>query len=42
MASFLARALDIDPVPGDVFDDVSGVHEGNINALATGGGHRGM
>ncbi len=37
MASFLARALDLAPVPGDVFDDVSGVHEGNINALARAG-----
>ena len=37
MASFLARALEIDPVPGDVFEDVSGVHEGNINALARAG-----
>ena len=34
MASFIARALDLDPVAGDLFDDVSGVHEGNINALA--------
>ena len=37
MASFLARALDLDPVAGDLFDDVSGVHEGNINALARAG-----
>jgi plastocyanin len=34
MASFLARAMGLDPVPGDRFDDVSGVHEGNINAIA--------
>ena len=34
MASFLARAMELDPVPGDRFDDVSGVHEGNINAIA--------
>ncbi len=34
MASFLARAMELDPVPGDRFADVSGVHEGNINAIA--------
>jgi S-layer homology domain len=37
MGSFLARAMGLDPVPGDVFDDVSGVHEGNINAIADAG-----
>ncbi len=34
MASFLARAMGLDPVPGDRFADVSGVHEENINAIA--------
>lgn len=37
MASFLARALGLSPVPGDRFADVSGVHEGNINAIADAG-----
>ena len=37
MASFLARAMEFDPVPGDRFADVSGVHEGNINAIAEAG-----
>ena len=35
------RALDLAPVPGDLFDDVSGVHEGNINALARAGSPKG-
>lgn len=34
MSSFLARALDLDPVDGDMFGDVSGTHEPNINAMA--------
>ena len=33
MASFLAAALHLTPIPGDVFIDVSGVHEPNINAI---------
>ena len=37
MGSFLARAMELDPIPGDIFDDVSGVHEGNINAIADAG-----
>ena len=37
MASFLARAMGLDPVGEDRFDDVSGVHEGNINAIAEAG-----
>ena len=37
MASFLARALDLVPVPGDRFSDVSGTHEPNINAIADAG-----
>ncbi len=37
MGSFLARASDLDPVAGDVFIDVSGVHEENINAIASAG-----
>ena len=37
MGSFLARAMGFNPVPGDRFDDVSGVHEGNINAIAEAG-----
>ncbi len=34
MASFLARAIPLDPVPGNVFPDVEGIHEPNINAIA--------
>ena len=34
MASFLARAMGLAPVGGDRFDDVSGTHAGNINAVA--------
>ena len=36
MASFLARALSLSPVPGDRFDDVptTSVHKENINAIA--------
>ena len=36
MASFLARALSLSPVPGDRFSDVSttSVHKENINAIA--------
>jgi hypothetical protein len=37
MASFLARALELEPIPGDVYGDVSGLHEPNINALAAAG-----
>ncbi len=37
MGSFLARALELTPVPGDRFDDVSGTHEANINAIADAG-----
>ena len=37
MGSFLARALDLIPVPGDRFADVSGTHEPNINAIAGAG-----
>jgi len=37
MGSFLARAMALAPIPGDVFLDVSGVHEANINAIAAAG-----
>ena len=37
MGSFLARALDLAPIPGDRFADVSGSHEPNINAIADAG-----
>ncbi len=37
MASFLARALELEPIPGDAFGDTSGLHEPNINALAAAG-----
>ena len=37
MGSFLARAMELNPIPGDRFSDVSGVHEGNINAIAEAG-----
>ncbi len=36
-ATFLVRALELEPIPGDVFSDVSGPHEPNINALAAAG-----
>ena len=37
MASLLARSLNLDPIAGDRFDDVTGVHEPNINAIADAG-----
>jgi hypothetical protein len=37
MASFLVRALDLEPVPGDRFVDVWSTHEADINALAEAG-----
>jgi peptidoglycan/xylan/chitin deacetylase (PgdA/CDA1 family) len=37
MASFLVRALGLEPIAGEVFDDASGLHEPNINALAAAG-----
>ncbi|MDF1597148.1 MAG: PQQ-dependent sugar dehydrogenase [Acidimicrobiia bacterium] len=37
MGSFLARAIPLAPIPGDVFTDVDGVHEANINAIAAAG-----
>ena len=37
MGTFLARAIPLAPVAGDVFDDVDGFHEGNINAIAAAG-----
>ncbi|MDF1597153.1 MAG: S-layer homology domain-containing protein [Acidimicrobiia bacterium] len=37
MATFLARASALEPVPGPLFTDVSGFHEGNINAIAAAG-----
>jgi len=37
MASFLARAIPLVPVPGDQFTDVEGLHEQNINAIAAEG-----
>lgn len=37
MASFLARAMGLAPVPGDQFGDVSGIHEEDINAIAEAG-----
>ncbi len=37
MGSFLARALKLDPIPGDRFGDVSGTHEASINAIAEAG-----
>ena len=37
MGSFLARAFGHDPVPGNRFDDVSGTHTQNINAIAEAG-----
>ena len=37
MATFLVRALDLEPVDTNQFDDVSGVHGPNIGALAANG-----
>ncbi len=37
MGSFLARALGLAPILGDVFADVDGTHEPNINAIAAAG-----
>lgn len=37
MASFLARVIPLDPIPGNVFPDVEGIHEPNINAIAAQG-----
>lgn len=37
MASFLARAMGLSPVPGDLFVDVASVYEGDINAIADAG-----
>jgi hypothetical protein len=37
MATFLARALELDPVAGTRFSDVSGTHAQNINAIADAG-----
>ena len=37
MATFLARSLDLDPVANGPFDDVSGTHAGNVNAIAEAG-----
>ena len=37
VASLLARALDLEPVDGDTFTDVSGVHAQNIYAVAAAG-----
>ncbi len=37
MASLLARAFDLPSVQGNRFDDVSGVHTANINAIAEAG-----
>jgi beta-lactamase superfamily II metal-dependent hydrolase len=37
MGSFIARAMGLTPIPGDRFDDVSGPHEANINAIADAG-----
>ena len=34
MATFLAKAMELTPIPGPGFLDVSGVHEANINAIA--------
>lgn len=41
MATFLARAMGLAPVPGDRFADVRGVHEPNVNAIADAGVTRG-
>jgi glucose/arabinose dehydrogenase len=37
MATFLARALDLEPVASGPFSDVSGTHAGNVNAIAEAG-----
>jgi hypothetical protein len=37
MGSFLARGLDLPPVAGNRFSDVSGSHTANINAIAEAG-----
>ncbi|HEY7703939.1 MAG TPA: PQQ-dependent sugar dehydrogenase [Acidimicrobiia bacterium] len=37
MATFLARALGLTPIPGDQFADVEGIHEPNVNAIADAG-----
>lgn len=37
MATFLTRALGLTPVDGSRFDDVTGVHAANINAVADAG-----
>lgn len=37
MATFLVRALDLVPEPGDRFDDVAGVHAANIETVAVAG-----
>jgi hypothetical protein len=37
MASFVARAMGLTPIPGDRFTDVNGIHEPNINAIAAAG-----
>jgi hypothetical protein len=37
MGSFLARAMQLDPLAGERFGDVSGHHAGNINAIAEAG-----
>lgn len=41
MASFLTRAFGLEPIEGDVFVDVSGDHEPNVNAVAEEGITRG-
>lgn len=37
MASFLRRALALTPIPTGPFDDVDGIHESDINAIAAAG-----
>ena len=37
MGSFIARAMGLEPIPGDRFADVSGTHAENINAIAQAG-----
>lgn len=37
MGSFIARAMGLVPIPGDMFDDVDGTHEGNVNTIADAG-----
>jgi hypothetical protein len=34
MATFLVRAMGLEPIEADVFVDVEGIHEPNVNALA--------